>query len=100
MSAQFIHGGHTDKVADFSWSEVDDWVIASVAEDNVLQLWQMVRLPLPADIQHAHCSQRCCCVALTGGEHLQRARRGGASNAGTPGVNHMQHTHRHEGVAV
>jgi hypothetical protein len=39
---QFIHGGHTDKVADFSWSEVDDWVIASVGEDEVLQVWQMV----------------------------------------------------------
>lgn len=38
---QFIHGGHTDKVTEFAWSENDDWVIASCAEDNVLQLWQM-----------------------------------------------------------
>ncbi len=44
--AQFIHGGHTDKVAEFAWSESDDWVIASVAEDNVLQIWQMVRVPI------------------------------------------------------
>lgn len=33
----FIHGGHTSKVSDFSWNVSDDWVIASVAEDNILQ---------------------------------------------------------------
>jgi len=37
----FIHGGHTDKIADFSWNTNEDWVIASVADDNVLQIWQM-----------------------------------------------------------
>jgi len=37
----FIHGGHTDKVADFSWNPNDEWLISSVADDNVLQLWQM-----------------------------------------------------------
>ena len=39
----FIHGGHTSKVSDFAWNPSDDWVIASVAEDNILQVW-----PLPA----------------------------------------------------
>jgi histone-binding protein RBBP4 len=37
----FIHGGHTSKISDFSWNCNDDWVIASVAEDNILQIWQM-----------------------------------------------------------
>ncbi|CAI9769245.1 unnamed protein product [Fraxinus pennsylvanica] len=37
----FIHGGHTSKVSDFSWNPCEDWVIASVAEDNVLQIWKM-----------------------------------------------------------
>ncbi|KAH7352016.1 hypothetical protein KP509_19G025100 [Ceratopteris richardii] len=37
----FIHGGHTSKISDFSWNSNDDWVIASVAEDNILQIWQM-----------------------------------------------------------
>jgi len=37
----FIHGGHTSKISDFSWNLNDDWVIASVAEDNILQIWQM-----------------------------------------------------------
>jgi len=39
----FIHGGHTDKIADFSWNPNDDWVVASVADDNVLQIWQMAQ---------------------------------------------------------
>ncbi|KAK9741632.1 hypothetical protein RND81_03G118400 [Saponaria officinalis] len=37
----FIHGGHTSKISDFSWNPSDDWVVASVAEDNILQIWQM-----------------------------------------------------------
>mmetsp|Transcript_5612 Transcript_5612/g.9821 ORF Transcript_5612/g.9821 Transcript_5612/m.9821 type:complete len:433 (+) Transcript_5612:64-1362(+) len=37
----FIHGGHTAKVQDFSWNMQDPWVISSVSEDNVLQIWQM-----------------------------------------------------------
>lgn len=37
----FIHGGHTGKISDFNWNHNDDWVIASVAEDNILQVWQM-----------------------------------------------------------
>jgi len=37
----FIHGGHTDNISDFSWNANDDWVISSVADNNVLQIWQM-----------------------------------------------------------
>ncbi|KAI0564396.1 chromatin assembly factor 1 55 kDa subunit [Gracilaria domingensis] len=37
----FIHGGHTNKVSDFSWNRNEPWVIASVAEDNILQIWCM-----------------------------------------------------------
>lgn len=37
----FIHGGHTAKVSDVSWNAEDPWVMASVAEDNILQVWQM-----------------------------------------------------------
>jgi hypothetical protein len=29
------------QIADFSWNSNDQWVIASVADDNVLQIWQM-----------------------------------------------------------
>jgi len=37
----FIHGGHTSKISDFSWNPHDPWAIASVAEDNILQIWKM-----------------------------------------------------------
>mmetsp|Transcript_304 Transcript_304/g.857 ORF Transcript_304/g.857 Transcript_304/m.857 type:complete len:518 (-) Transcript_304:285-1838(-) len=37
----FLHGGHTSKVSDFSWNANDEWTIASVSEDNVLQVWNM-----------------------------------------------------------
>jgi len=37
----FIHGGHTSKISDFSFNLSEPWVISSVAEDNILQVWQM-----------------------------------------------------------
>ncbi|GJJ72252.1 histone-binding protein RBBP4 [Entomortierella parvispora] len=37
----FVHGGHTNKVSDFSWNQNEPWVIASTAEDNICQVWQM-----------------------------------------------------------
>ena len=37
----FLHRGHTGVVSDFSWNTRDPWVIASVAEDNVLQVWNL-----------------------------------------------------------
>jgi len=37
----FIHGGHTSKISDLSWNLDDPWVMASVSEDNILQIWQM-----------------------------------------------------------
>uniref|UniRef100_A0A8C3QR95 RB binding protein 7, chromatin remodeling factor n=1 Tax=Cyanoderma ruficeps TaxID=181631 RepID=A0A8C3QR95_9PASS len=38
----FIHGGHTAKISDFSWNPNEPWVICSVSEDNIMQIWQMV----------------------------------------------------------
>ncbi|XP_010266834.1 PREDICTED: WD-40 repeat-containing protein MSI2-like [Nelumbo nucifera] len=37
----FSHGGHTSKISDFSWNQNEPWVISSVAEDNILQVWKM-----------------------------------------------------------
>jgi len=37
----FIHGGHTAKMNDVSFNINDPWVVASVSEDNVLQVWNM-----------------------------------------------------------
>jgi hypothetical protein len=38
----FVHGGHTARVSDFSFNKHMDWCVASVAEDNVLQIWTPV----------------------------------------------------------
>ncbi|EJD54308.1 histone acetyltransferase type B subunit 2 [Auricularia subglabra TFB-10046 SS5] len=37
----FVHGGHTTRPSDFCWApgEGEKWTLASVAEDNVLQVW-------------------------------------------------------------
>lgn len=35
----FLHGGHTSKVSDFAWNENYEWCLASISEDNVLQVW-------------------------------------------------------------
>eukprot|EP00048_Salpingoeca_helianthica_P016305 m.231592 g.231592 ORF g.231592 m.231592 type:complete len:416 (-) comp18414_c0_seq1:25-1272(-) len=37
----FIHGGHTSKISDFAWNSNEPWVVASVSEDNIMQVWQM-----------------------------------------------------------
>nr|WOE55163.1 PhM00029.1 [Neoporphyra haitanensis] len=37
----FVHGGHTSKVNDLGWSPTDEWLMASVAEDNILQTWML-----------------------------------------------------------
>ncbi|KAF1797577.1 WD40-repeat-containing domain protein [Mucor lusitanicus] len=39
----FVHSGHTSRISDFSWNPTDRWVLASAAEDNVVQIWQMSR---------------------------------------------------------
>ncbi|GBC05864.1 hypothetical protein RclHR1_06480014 [Rhizophagus clarus] len=36
----FMHGGHTNKISDFSWNPHLPWVVASAAEDNIIQVWQ------------------------------------------------------------
>ncbi|KAI9486338.1 MAG: WD40-repeat-containing domain protein [Benjaminiella poitrasii] len=37
----FMHGGHTNKISDFGWNPVEPWVLASTADDNIVQVWQM-----------------------------------------------------------
>jgi histone-binding protein RBBP4 len=38
----FIHGGHTSKITDLSWNPNEELILASTAEDNVVQVWQIV----------------------------------------------------------
>ncbi|KAF5639719.1 histone acetyltransferase type B subunit 2 [Fusarium tjaetaba] len=37
----FMHGGHTNHLADFSWNLNEPWLVASAAEDNLLQIWKV-----------------------------------------------------------
>ena len=65
----FVHGGHTDKIADISWNPNagEEWMAASVADDNILQIWQgqqtvqsaantalRTALPIPLRFSSAH----------------------------------------------
>lgn len=45
----FIHGGHTAKISDFAWNPNEPWVICSVSEDNIMQVWQMVSVVVVFD---------------------------------------------------
>ena len=37
----FTHGGHTSRVADFDWNPNQELTIASVSDDNIVQVWKM-----------------------------------------------------------
>ncbi|KAK1766219.1 WD40-repeat-containing domain protein [Phialemonium atrogriseum] len=37
----FMHGGHTNHLADFTWNLNDPWLVCSAAEDNLLQIWKV-----------------------------------------------------------
>lgn len=39
----FLHGGHTSKISDLDWNKNEKLMIASVAEDNIIQIWQFAR---------------------------------------------------------
>lgn len=36
----FSHRGHTDKINDIAWASTRDWLLASVADDEILQVWE------------------------------------------------------------
>lgn len=36
-----MHGGHTNHLTDFSWNQNEPWLMASAAEDNMLQIWKV-----------------------------------------------------------
>ena len=41
FDASHYDSGHTAKISDFSWNPNEPWVICSVSEDNIMQVWQM-----------------------------------------------------------
>src|SRR5436305_4287027 len=46
----FMHGGHTNRVADFSWNPNEPWVVCSAAEDNLIQVWKTSNAIVGKDI--------------------------------------------------
>ncbi|KAK5166510.1 Histone acetyltransferase type B subunit 2 [Saxophila tyrrhenica] len=39
----FMHGGHTNRISDFSWNKNDPWVMCTAAEDNMIMVWRASR---------------------------------------------------------
>lgn len=39
----FVHGGHTSRPTDLTWSPQDPWKVATAAEDNIVMVWQPAR---------------------------------------------------------
>lgn len=35
-----MHGGHTNRISDFSFNLNDPWLMCSAAEDNLIQIWK------------------------------------------------------------
>jgi histone-binding protein RBBP4 len=47
----FQHGGHTNRISDFSWNLNDPWVLCSAAEDNLLQVWKVADAIVGKDLE-------------------------------------------------
>ena len=45
----FMHGGHTNRISDFSWNMNDPWVLCSAAEDNLIQVWKVANAIVGTD---------------------------------------------------
>jgi histone-binding protein RBBP4 len=49
-SRLFMHGGHTNHLADFSWNQTEPWVVCSAAEDNLIQIWKVAEAIVGKDL--------------------------------------------------
>lgn len=45
----FMHGGHTNRISDFSWNLHNPWVICSAADDNLIQVWKVAEAIVGGD---------------------------------------------------
>jgi histone-binding protein RBBP4 len=43
----FMHGGHTNRISDFSWNLHNPWVVCSAADDNLIQVWKLSESIVP-----------------------------------------------------
>ncbi|TVY48202.1 Histone acetyltransferase type B subunit [Lachnellula occidentalis] len=47
----FMHGGHTNSVADFCWNLNEPWVVCSAAQDNLIQIWKVAEAIVGKDLE-------------------------------------------------
>ncbi|KAI9787308.1 MAG: Histone acetyltransferase type B subunit 2 [Peltula sp. TS41687] len=47
----FIHGGHTNRISEFTWNQNDPWVVCSAAEDNLIQMWRVANAIVGKDAE-------------------------------------------------
>ncbi|KAI9760653.1 MAG: Histone acetyltransferase type B subunit 2 [Chaenotheca gracillima] len=47
----FMHGGHTNRISDFSWNLNDPWAVCSAAEDNLIQVWRVANAIVGKDTE-------------------------------------------------
>lgn len=68
----FVHGGHTDKIADISWNPNigEEWMMASVADDNIMQIWQSQTRTRARAHMHTHMHSRCSRPWVRGGDGI------------------------------
>jgi len=45
----FMHGGHTNRISDFSWNMHNPWVVCSAADDNLIQVWKVAEAIVGGD---------------------------------------------------
>lgn len=51
LNRLFMHGGHTNRISDFSWNMNDPWVLCSAAEDNLIQVWKVANSIVGKDLE-------------------------------------------------
>lgn len=83
----FMHGGHTNRISDFSWNPNDPWVVASAAEDNLVQIWQVAnsivgKEPEPDDVAMDELEKADGTTAPKDASDGERARAGSDAREG------------------
>ncbi|KAK5211486.1 Histone acetyltransferase type B subunit 2 [Exophiala xenobiotica] len=53
----FMHGGHTNRISDFSWNKNNPWVVCSAADDNLIQVWKVAEAIVGPDTEDVHMNE-------------------------------------------
>ena len=50
----FTHGGHTARISDMDWNANEELMCVSVADDNIVQVWEMANSLYYEDSGNGH----------------------------------------------